>query len=174
MRPWGSPKSPVSDNGERQAHIYWVQGQHGVVRNSPGLTSTGQGQLPGTETHLRHRLLTGQAGYKQPKPYHPKFVADVPQIIVSEPGFTAPTYTATPALSNSPAPPVPTITTAPSTWPSEKGKEKNSSRIIFFFGLQMLVCEAEPAAAPQVRGYLAHNLMLLGLESPAGCPAWVG
>lgn len=50
----GQPQSPVSGNGEPQTHIHWVQGQNRVVRDSPGFTATGQGQLPQTETRLIH------------------------------------------------------------------------------------------------------------------------
>lgn len=56
----------------------------------------------------------------------------------------------------------------------KKRKGKKTAAELSSFGLQILVCKAEPDAAPQVRGYLAHCLVLLGLETPLDSPAWVG
>lgn len=130
------------------------------IRKFIGLTPTGQEQLPQTETHLRHRLLTEQAGYKQPKSFHSKFVTDVPQILPtlsqnqdSQPQPTLPhLLSATPSLLMSP----PLLQHLPPGL-QKKRKAKKTAAELSFFGLQMPVCKAEPAAAPQLRGYLDHT-----------------
>lgn len=55
-----------------------------------------------------------------------------------------------------------------------KKERKKTAAELSSFGLQMLVGKAELAAAPQVRGYWAQELMLLGLETPPDSPAWAG
>lgn len=113
-------------------------------RSETALGSPQQGResSAGTETQLRHGLLTGQAGYKQPKPFHPKFVTDVSQISVSEPGVTTPAYTATPAPSNSPLL-LPHHCCSTFYLACRKRKGKKQQQDYLLFGLQTLLCKAE-------------------------------
>lgn len=134
-RPWASPKARwVTMESHRQHALGPGTGQGG--QKQPWAPPNGAG------THLRHQLLTRQAGYKQPKPFTPNLQQMCHKSLQQclRTGFTAPAYTGTPALSNSPAPPVPTIATAPSTWPSEKRKgrkqQQNSSFWLANAGLQ--------------------------------------
>lgn len=112
-----------------------------------GFLQTEQGQCTLAKTNLRHENLTG-GDYKPPKPFYPKFIADVSQI---PPNTACRTgihsynlHCCTPALiNNSSSPPSTTIAKAPYIFPSEKRKEKNQQQIPFFLaniGLQSQAC----------------------------------